>query len=88
MSMIVAPLEAYHSVASDKNDDSNSSFYYDAPQNILNAYIYNEIERQGRVMDEKINLRDLQLPKWRACSNPWASQPFGRNRFSSGSTKA
>ena len=63
MSMIVAPLEAYHSVASDKNDDSNSSFYYDAPQNILNAYIYNEIERQGRVMDEKINLRDLQLPE-------------------------
>lgn len=61
--MIVAPLEAYHSVASDKNDDSNSSFYYDAPQNILNAYIYNEIERQGRVMDEKINLRNLQLPE-------------------------
>lgn len=25
-------------------DDYNSSFYYDAPQNILNAYIYGEIE--------------------------------------------
>ena len=28
----------------DKIDDYNSSFYYEAPQNILNAYIYGEIE--------------------------------------------
>ena len=27
----------------DKIDDYNSSFYYDAPQNILNAFIYGEI---------------------------------------------
>lgn len=27
-----------------ENDDYNSSFYYDAPQNILNAFIYGEIE--------------------------------------------
>lgn len=29
---------------SEKIDDYNSSFYYDAPQNILNAFLYNEIE--------------------------------------------
>ncbi len=36
--------EAYHSFVSGKIDDYNSSFYYDAPQNILNAYLYQEIE--------------------------------------------
>lgn len=35
---------AYNSFVSDKIDDYNSSFYYDAPQNILNAFLYNEIE--------------------------------------------
>lgn len=29
---------------SDKLDDYNSSFYYEAPQNILNAYLYGRIE--------------------------------------------
>ena len=33
-----------HSFVSEKIDDYNSSFYYDAPQNILNAYLYGEIE--------------------------------------------
>jgi hypothetical protein len=44
MSVVDALFEAYHSFVSDKIDDYNSSFYYDAPQNILNAYIYGEIE--------------------------------------------
>jgi hypothetical protein len=44
MSIVDALFEAYHSFVSDKIDDYNSSFYYDAPQNILNAYIYGEIE--------------------------------------------
>jgi hypothetical protein len=35
---------AYNSFVSDKIEDFNSSFYYDAPQNILNAYVYNTIE--------------------------------------------
>ena len=35
---------AYHSFVSDKIDDYNSSFYYDAPQNILNAFLYGRIE--------------------------------------------
>lgn len=39
-----AIFEAYHSFVTDKIEDFNSSFYYDAPQNILNAYLYNEIE--------------------------------------------
>ncbi|MGN1112861.1 MAG: hypothetical protein ACI4RP_06620 [Acutalibacteraceae bacterium] len=42
--VIDALFEAYHSFVSDKIDDYNSSFYYDAPQNILNAYIYGVIE--------------------------------------------
>ena len=41
---IDALFEAYHSFVSDKIDDYNSSFYYDAPQNILNAYLYHTIE--------------------------------------------
>ena len=44
LSVVDALFEAYHSFVSDKIDDYNSSFYYDSPQNILNAYFYNEIE--------------------------------------------
>jgi hypothetical protein len=44
LSIVDALFEAYHSFVSDKIDDYNSSFYYDAPQNILNAYLYGEIE--------------------------------------------
>jgi len=44
MDIIAAIFEAYNSFVSEKIDDYNSSFYYDAPQNILNAYLYNEIE--------------------------------------------
>ena len=39
-----AVLEAYNSFVSEKIDDYNSSFYYDAPQNILNAYLEGRIE--------------------------------------------
>lgn len=42
--VIDALFQAYHSFVSDKIDNYNSSFYYDAPQNILNAYLYQEIE--------------------------------------------
>lgn len=42
--IIDALFKAYHSFVSDKIDDYNSSFYYDAPQNILNAYLYQCIE--------------------------------------------
>ncbi len=42
--VIDALIAAYNSFVSDKIDDYNSSFYYDAPQNILNAFIYGEIE--------------------------------------------
>jgi len=44
ISVIDALFEAYHSFICGKIDDYNSSFYYDAPQNILNAFLYNEIE--------------------------------------------
>lgn len=44
LSTIDALFSAYNSFVSDKIEDFNSSFYYDAPQNILNAYLYNEIE--------------------------------------------
>jgi hypothetical protein len=44
LSIIDALFEAYHSFVSDKIDDYNSSFYYDSPQNILNAYLYGKIE--------------------------------------------
>lgn len=44
LSIIDALFEAYHSFVSDKIDDYNSSFYYDAPQNILNAFLYGFIE--------------------------------------------
>ncbi|ABK61020.1 hypothetical protein [Clostridium novyi] len=44
MDIVDAIFEAYNSYVSDKIDDYNSSFYYDSPQNILNAYIYGMIE--------------------------------------------
>lgn len=44
MDIVDALIEGYNSFVSDKIDDYNSSFYYDAPQNILNAYLYGEIE--------------------------------------------
>lgn len=44
LSIIDALFEAYNSFVSEKIDDYNSSFYYDAPQNILNAYIDGKIE--------------------------------------------
>lgn len=44
MSVVDALFAAYNSFVSDKIDDYNSSFYYDAPQNILNAYLYGIIE--------------------------------------------
>lgn len=44
LSVIDALFEAYHSFVSDKINDYNSSFYYDAPQNILNAFLYGKIE--------------------------------------------
>lgn len=42
--VIEALLEAYNSFVSDLIDDYNSSFYYDAPQNILNTFLYGVIE--------------------------------------------
>lgn len=39
MDIIDALFAAYHSFVSDLIEDFNSSFYYDAPQNILNAYL-------------------------------------------------
>ena len=44
MSIIDALFAAYNSFVSEKIQDFNSSFYYDAPQNILNAYLYGIIE--------------------------------------------
>lgn len=44
LDVIDALFEAYNSFVSDKIDDYNSSFYYDAPQNILNAFLYGKIE--------------------------------------------
>lgn len=44
LSVIDALFEAYHSFVSGKIDDYNSSFYYDAPQNILNAFLDGKIE--------------------------------------------
>lgn len=39
MDIIDALFAAYQSFVSDLIEDFNSSFYYDAPQNILNAYL-------------------------------------------------
>ncbi|WP_425756418.1 hypothetical protein ACPW7J_02805 [Ihubacter sp. rT4E-8] len=44
LDIIDALFAAYNSFVSDKIDDYNSSFYYDAPGNILNAYLYSQIE--------------------------------------------
>ena len=44
LSVVEALFEAYNSFVSEKIQDFNSSFYYDAPQNILNAYLYGVIE--------------------------------------------
>lgn len=42
--VINALFKAYSSFISDKIDDYNSSFYYEAPANILNAYLTGIIE--------------------------------------------
>ena len=42
--IIDALFAAYNSFVSDKIQDFNSSFFYDAPQNILNAYLDGKIE--------------------------------------------
>lgn len=44
ISIIDALFAAYNSFVSEKIDDYNSSFYYDAPQNILNAFLFGKIE--------------------------------------------
>ena len=44
ITVIDALFEAYHAFVSDKINDYNSSFYYDAPQNILNAFLDGKIE--------------------------------------------
>lgn len=41
--VIDALFEAYNSSVSEKIEDFNSSFYYDAPQNILNAFLDEKI---------------------------------------------
>ncbi|MBD5535286.1 MAG: hypothetical protein HDQ99_06470 [Lachnospiraceae bacterium] len=44
MDITDALLAAYNSFVSDKIDDYNSSFYYEAPNNILNAFLDGKIE--------------------------------------------
>lgn len=44
MDVVDALFAAYHSFVSDLIDDYNSSFYYEVLQNILNAFLYNEVE--------------------------------------------
>ncbi len=44
INVVDALFAAYNSFVSDKIDDYNSSFYYDAPQNILNAFLDGKIE--------------------------------------------
>ena len=44
LSVMDSFFEAYHSFVTDKIQDYNSSFYYDAPQNILNAFLDGKIE--------------------------------------------
>lgn len=43
LSIMDALFEAYHSFVSEKIDNYNSSFYYEAPQNILNAFLDGKI---------------------------------------------
>ena len=42
--VVDALFEAYNSYVSEKIEDFNSSFYYDAPQNILNAFLNGRLE--------------------------------------------
>lgn len=44
ISVVDALFEAYNSFVSDKIDDYNSSFYYESPQNIFNAFSTSIIE--------------------------------------------
>lgn len=44
MDIVDALLAAYNSFVSDKIDDYNSSFYYEVPNNILNAFLDGRIE--------------------------------------------
>lgn len=44
MDIIEALMDVYNSFVCEKIDNYNSSFYYDNPQNILNAYLTGEIE--------------------------------------------
>ncbi|MDD6395106.1 MAG: hypothetical protein PUB37_02850 [Firmicutes bacterium] len=44
LDVVDALIEAYNSFVSEKIDDYNSSFYYDAPQNILNSFLYGVVE--------------------------------------------
>lgn len=44
LSVMDSLFEAYHSFVTDKIQDYNSSFYYDAPQNILNTFLDGKIE--------------------------------------------
>lgn len=47
-----ALFEAYNSFVTDKIEDFNSSFYYDAPQNILNAFLDGKIEEDYENFDD------------------------------------
>lgn len=44
MDIVDALIDVYNSFVCEKIDNYNSSFYYDNPQNILNAYLTGEIE--------------------------------------------
>ncbi len=44
ISIVDALFASYLSFVSDKIDDYNSSFYYEAPQNILNAFLDGKLE--------------------------------------------
>lgn len=44
MDIVEALMDVYNSFVCEKIDNYNSSFYYDNPQNILNAYLTGEIE--------------------------------------------
>ncbi len=44
MDIVDALFSVYNSFVSGKIEDFNSSFYYDAPQNILNAYLDGKLE--------------------------------------------
>lgn len=44
LDIVDALISVYNSFVSNKIEDFNSSFYYDAPQNILNAYLDGRLE--------------------------------------------